>query len=114
MKKYITSTVVGCAFFMLLSTAGLGQLQKLAQTGMKFLSVSTDARASAMGDAVTALEGHSSSMFFNPSGMARLNSFANVSLGQVSWIADIYYSYGSAAFSPLKGHYGVFGITFLQ
>ena len=114
MKKYITSIVVGCAFFMLLSTAGFGQLQKLAQTGMKFLSVATDARASAMGDAVTALEGHSSSMFFNPSGMARLNSFANVSLGQVSWIADIYYSYGSAAFSPAKGHYGVFGITFLS
>ena len=31
---------------------------KLAQTGLKFLSVSADARASALGDAITSLEGN--------------------------------------------------------
>lgn len=78
---------------------------------MKFLSVTNDARVSAMGDAVTALEGNSSSMFFNPAGMARQQPFMSVSLGQTQWIADINYLYGSASFTLFDRKFGVFGLT---
>jgi hypothetical protein len=90
------------------------QRQKLAQTGMKFLNVSPDARASAFGDAVTSLESNSSAMFYNPAGMARFEGYADISLGQTQWIADIKYYNGSIAFAPFDGDYGVFGLSFIS
>jgi len=92
-----------------LTWPGLAQ-QKLAQTGMKFLNVGTDARSIALGEAVTAVEGNASSLFFNPAGMARMNGLANVSLGRVEWIADIKHNYASVALSPAEGEYGVIGV----
>lgn len=85
--------------------------EKLAQTGMKFLSVSADPRAAAMGSAMTAMEGGSSMLFYNPAGMARLGSTADVMLGQTGWIADIDYNFGSVAFRPFGGRLGVVGVT---
>ncbi len=86
--------------------------QKLAQSGMDFLNVSTDPRAEGMGEAVTSLDGNSSSMFFNTAGMARIDNAVSISLGQVDWIADIKHFYGSIAISPWRGEYGVLGFTF--
>jgi len=87
----------------------LGQ-QKLAQTGMKFLNVAVDARAASLGEAFTAVEANAASMFFNPSGMARTADLANVSLGQVTWIADIKHNFAAATVSPWQGEYGVLGL----
>lgn len=88
------------------------QQQKLAQTGMKFLNVSLDARSSAFGDAVTSLETNSSAMFYNPASMGWLDGIADVSLGSTQFIADINYYNGAIAFAPEGGSYGVFGISF--
>ena len=44
--------------------------ERRAQAGFKFLSVSPDARAAAMGDAYSALRIGSSAMFYNPASMA--------------------------------------------
>lgn len=85
--------------------------KKLAQTGLKFLSVPLDARASGFGDAVTAVELFSTSMLYNPSTMADLDNTALVSLGTTRWIADINYIYGTAALNLFNGDYGVFGIS---
>ncbi|MBM4162571.1 MAG: PorV/PorQ family protein [Ignavibacteria bacterium] len=85
---------------------------KLAQTGMKFLNVSAHARQAALGEAFTAADGYSASMFYNPAGMARLGMFAEASLGRVNWIADIEHTFASVAFAPWDGDYGVFGFTF--
>jgi len=85
---------------------------KLAQTGLKFLSVGMGARQAALADAFTASEGNSASMFYNPAGMARLSGFADAAVGQVNWIADIKQSYASVAFSPFSGDYGVLGLSF--
>jgi len=90
------------------------QQQKLAQTGMKFLSVSLDARASAFGDAYTALETNSSAMFYNPASMARLEGIADVTLGSTQFIADINYYNGAVAFAPFGGDYGIFGVSFVS
>jgi len=84
--------------------------QKLAQTGMKFLNVGTDARAISLGEAYTAVEAGSASLFFNPAGMARSGALANASLGQVQWIAEIKHNYGTLAISPANGDYGVIGV----
>lgn len=84
---------------------------KLAQTGLKFLSVGSDARASALGEANTSLEGSSSSMFYNPSAMARQTNFMDVTFGVTQWIADINYLHASLAVAPEEGLYGVFGLS---
>lgn len=88
---------------------------KLAQTGMKFLSQSVDARAAALGNAVTALgEGSSTAMFYNPAAMARMSGFSHLSLDRVEWIGDISYNAGSIAFQPAGGLYGVFGLSVMS
>jgi hypothetical protein len=85
--------------------------KKLAQTGLKFLSIPLDARASGFGDAITAVELFSASMLYNPSAMANLDNTALISFGTTRWIADINYIYGTAAMNLFDGDYGVFGIS---
>ena len=51
---------------------------KLAQSGMKFLSVGADARAVGLGEAITSIEGNSSSIFYNPSSMARQTDLLDI------------------------------------
>jgi hypothetical protein len=107
-------TILALAFLMISLQSNLvfSQQQKLAQTGMKFLNVSPDARSSAFGDAVTSLETNSSAMFYNPASMAWLERIGDVTLGSTRFIADINYYNGAAAFAPEGGIYGVFGISF--
>ena len=88
--------------------------KKLAQTGFQFLSVSSDARAGAMGDAMTTVFAQSSSLFFNPAGMSRQKSFIDASLSQNKWIADINHNAVSISIAPVAGKYGVFGLSFLH
>ena len=86
--------------------------KKLAQTGFQFLSVGPDARASAMADAFTTVEGSVTSIFYNPAGMARLASTAELVVSHTNWIADIkHYSLGVAV-APWGARYGVFGLSF--
>ena len=110
MKRFYTWTLVfGMVSFV--GTFPLFAQQKLAQTGMKFLNVGLEARAVALGEAVTSNEGGSAAMFFNPASMARLQGSVSVQGGQARWIADIKHTFGSIAFSPSHGEYGVIGIS---
>lgn len=86
---------------------------KLAQSGMKFLSVSADARASALGGAATALATGPGALFYNPAGLARAEGGAGVFLGQTGWIADINYNHGAVSLAPAGGRFGVFGVSVL-
>jgi hypothetical protein len=90
------------------------QNKKLAQTGFKFLAANLDARSSALGTAFTGIESGSTMMFHNPAGMARQMSFADVSLGYMSWIADIQYAYAGVSFAPYDGSYGVIGLNIVN
>lgn len=112
MKKTIT-IIINLIIICFLST-GFAKNEKRAQTGLKFLQISLDARASSMGGALTALEASSTSLFYNPAGMARMNNFLNISLGQLNFIADFKYLYGAAAINIENGRYGVFGINFVS
>ncbi len=91
---------------------GVVQAQtKLAQTGYQFLSIGQDSRAEAMGGAFTTVEGASSAMFYNPAGLARIESQFDLSLNYFEFIADIKHASLSLAFNPLDGQYGVFGLS---
>jgi hypothetical protein len=96
---------------LLLSCHELSAQQKLAQTGMKFLSVGGDPRIAAMGGAYTAGEGYASSVFYNPASMARITSSVDAMIGATLWIADINHGYGSIAIRPGDGSLGVFAIS---
>ena len=85
--------------------------QKLAQTGFQFLSVVSDARASAMAEAMTSLQVGSSALFFNPAGMAEMEDFLDITVSTNKWIADIQHNTASLAISPSKGKYGVIGFS---
>ena len=104
---YIAISLTLC---LLLAGPALAQ-KKLAQTGFQFLSVATDARGGALANAMTTLEVGSSSLFFNPAGMARLGGFVDITATQNNWIADIVHNSYSLAFSPSGGRYGVFGFS---
>jgi len=111
MKLNILTTVSIVALF--LTSSGFAQ-KKLAQTGMKFLQVSLDAKMAGMGDATTALDNlGASGLFSNPASIARQTNFVDATTGQTRWIADINYYSGGVTFAPENGDYGVLGFSFL-
>ncbi len=107
----ISKRIIPMVFILLIMNPLIAQ-DKLAQTGFQFLSVSPDGRGSALGDAMTTLEMGSSSLFFNPAGMARMNGMIDISATQNNWIADITHNAFSLAIKPAGGRYGVFGVTY--
>lgn len=114
MKKFIKCFLIASLFVAFLSADYYAQdlnRKKMAQTGMKFMNATIDARAAGLNEAVTALEGGAAFWYTNPASLARTENFADVALGQMNWIADIKYLYGSAAFVPLDIRYGVIGVT---
>ena len=112
MRNY---TIITLLILGLLAHTLNAQDKKLAQTGMKFLSVSTDARTSGFSEAVTAVDlASASAIFYNPATMASIKEFTSLTVGNVSWIADIHYIHSAIAFAPFDGDYGVFGISFLS
>ena len=120
-KRYLTIVVLLTA----LGSTAYGQsgltpdtevsTDKIAQTGMKFLSTSVDARASGLGSAMTAeLRGSSSSMFYNPASMGFMPGQFHASAGVLNFIADIGYNQASVAFRPSGStNYGVVGVSFV-
>jgi hypothetical protein len=118
MKRNATTALLALAF--LVTPFAYGQeggfqdpeVSKSAQTGFKFLSLSVDARASALGGALTAGDQAGSvSMFYNPAGMASMEGVTDVAVMRTQFIADINYNAGSIAFRPADGVYGVFGLS---
>ena len=110
MRKYILLTL----FIVLINGSSIFANKKIAQSGFQFLSVTSDAKAAAMGEAMTAMEGYSSSLFFNPAGIARMPKILDVTFSQNTWIADINYNAFSLSFNPFQGRYGVLGVTLIS
>jgi hypothetical protein len=115
MKKYfIYLTILSLLAIVMTMPVQAQENKKLAQTGMKFLSTSLDARASGLARAVTAVYGNSSALFYNPAGMAGIDHSFDFTIGRVNFIADINYIYGTAAYVPGQGEWGVFGLSFIS
>ncbi|MEE9432411.1 MAG: PorV/PorQ family protein [Melioribacteraceae bacterium] len=109
---YITILIVAILFSQIVLAQEDGENTKIAQTGFQFLTVGTDARAAALGEAFTTVEGSSNSLFYNPAGMASLKSFADLSLNRMEWIGDINYLSGTVGFGIEDGKYGIVGLSF--
>jgi hypothetical protein len=105
-KSALIIAVMVCA-----GMAGAAENQKLAQTGFQFLSVISDARGAAVGEAMTSLQVGSSALFFNPAGMANLGRFVDMTASMNQWIADINHNAFSLAVNPANGRYGVIGFS---
>lgn len=110
MKKIIL--LIQTIICLYISGASAQDYQKLAQTGMQFLSVVSDAKAASMAEAMTSLQLGSSSLFFNPAGMADMDNIIDLTLSKNTWIADINHYTFSIAYKPLGGQLGVFGLSF--
>ena len=112
MKNKIEVFITGILLICFITQNGFAQEnKKLAQTGFQFLSIVSDAHGAAMADALTSMQVGSSAMFFNPAGMAEMNSVFDVSASTNKWIADISHYTFSAAFNPYDGKYGVIGLS---
>ncbi len=94
-----------------LPAAHAQEREKLAQTTMKFLSVSVDPRAASLGDAVTAVEGLPTTLFYNPAGMARQEVGVQIGVAQTQFIGEIDHNIAAATFAPKAGRYGVVGFS---
>jgi hypothetical protein len=99
---------------LLFTTASLfGQfvsnVSKKGTTAAPFLSISQGARATAMGSAFVGLADDASSIFWNPSGIAKMNS-AGAMFDYTDWFADIKFNYVAVAY-PVPG-FGSLGLSF--
>ncbi|MBN2008792.1 PorV/PorQ family protein [candidate division KSB1 bacterium] len=95
-------------FFVTLPVHAVG-VKKIAQTGMKWLSIPVGARATALGGAYTAVVNDASAVFWNPAGIA-LSEGNHAFLCQNNWIADITINAGALTYNA--GNLGVFGASF--
>lgn len=101
MKKYIISLIV-----LLLIANGLMAMNE-GTAGAQFLKIPVGGRATAMAGAFVALADDISTLYYNPSGLVKLNQ-NTILLNYVKWPAGIGYSYVGMAF-PM-GVQGAFGI----
>jgi hypothetical protein len=105
-KSTISLIIIILAAFIILPV----QAQvKVAQSGLQFLKVDVGARAAAMAGAFTEMSGDATVMFYNPSGIAEIESNIDVFAGQTMWIADIKYN-TAAVVKNLGGKWGSIGI----
>lgn len=103
-----TKLILLAALFLALPVFGQG-IDKIAQTGMKWLSIPVGARASALGSAYTAVAADAGAVFWNPAGLAQTEG-RHVFLSQTQWLADINVNAGVAAYH--FGGLGTFGVHF--
>ncbi len=108
----VSIPAVGVLLICVTSVTALAQENlKLAQSGFQFLAVVSDARAAALGEAMTSLRSGSSALFFNPAGMAEMDGVVDFTGSRNEWIADITHTAFSLALRPWKGDYGTIGVT---
>ncbi len=113
MKHLIYFLLSICLLITIMPSAGqAGDNQKLGQSGFEFLRVSSDARAAALAGAVITQDLGSSALFYNPAGLALMQSHIDLSVSLNEWIADIKHQTIGVAFNPWRGRYGTLGFSF--
>ena len=86
-------------------------IKKLAQTGLQFLEIDVSTRAAAMGGAFMMVGNDADAMFYNPAGIAEMQSNMDFVACRTQWIADI--SYNSGGIVKNFGNVGNFGLSFI-
>ena len=112
MKKNKLLFVLAILAILISATTGNAQgIDKIAQTGMKWLSIPIGARGAALGNAYTAGTPDAAAMFWNPAGLALVEK-NHVFFNRTQWIADI--NLNAAAVSFKLGGIGTIGISFMS
>jgi Type IX secretion system protein PorV len=106
-KKIILLAVLSVMIF---SSGGFAQIDKIAQTGMKWLSIPVGARGAALGNAYTAGTPDASSVFWNPAATALVPG-AQIFVNQTQWIADINITAASVTYELVD--IGVIGVHYM-
>ena len=84
-------------------------LDKVGTSAAKFLSIGAGARSISMGGAFTSVAKDPSTMYWNPSGISRIDNI-QLYIDHSDWLADINYDYLGLVF-PIKGSRAV-GLNF--
>ncbi len=93
MKNTYKITVI---FMLLLFTGSAAAQSKVGTTIGQFLKIEPCSRLVALGNAGTSLTGDASAAFYNPASLGELTGI-NVDFTYNQWLADIKYSYATAA-----------------
>jgi hypothetical protein len=86
-------------------------VEKLGQTGLKFLDICVGARAAAMAEAYTVISDDVNAMFHNPAGLAQMESSIDLTVSRTEWFADI--SYNAVGLAVNGGLWGNFGLSLI-
>ncbi len=113
-RLVLSLTILILLFVMPVSSLLAQENEKDAQTGFQFLSVNSDARAAALAEAMTTVEGSPSALYFNPAGIARISTRIDASFSINQWIADIQHNTAGILYRPMDGKYGVFGLSLMS
>jgi len=112
MKKNKLLILIAVIAVMLFSLQGYGQgVDKIAQTGMKWLDIPIGARPASLGNAYMAGSPDASSVFWNPAAVALVPG-THVFLSQTQWIADINVLAASGTYEVAD--IGTFGVHFMN
>lgn len=101
---------------LVLLISGITQAQlfrsttKVGTTAAQFLKIGAGARAIGMGNAQTALGGDIYSIYWNPAGLAGIQSSTEVTFNHAQWLADISYDFAAAVLN--MGEIGVLSASF--
>lgn len=112
MKRLTGLFTVLILLSVLIDSPARADIAKVAQTGLQFLKVDMNARAAAMGGAYTMVGKDASALFYNPAGMAEMETGLDLFVNRTNWIADIAYSSGALARN--FGNLGVFALSFIS
>jgi len=86
-----------------------GEISKMGSTAAQFLKIGVGARASAMGEGFVAEASDASAIFWNPAGLALVNT-NEAMFARTNWIADMTYDFAAVAM-PFPG-IGTFGLFY--
>jgi hypothetical protein len=87
-------------------------IKKLAQTGFQFLKIGVGARPAGMGEAFMLIENDANTIFYNPAGIAKIQSKLDIFASRTNWIAGI--AYNAAGLAINGGIWGNFGISVIS
>jgi hypothetical protein len=110
MKK-IKILLTVCITIAMLTVPVNAQMKKVAQAGLQFLKIDMSARAAAMGGSYIMVNNDASSMFYNPAGLAKMESRWDFNVIRTQWIADISYLGGAVAYN--MDNWGTVGVSFM-
>ena len=104
----IFSTFIIFSSLLLAQLDNSATITKTGTTAAQFLKIGVDARASAMGNAFTAMKGDLSSMYWNPAGLTSIGRMETMFMNS-SWLAGIQFTH--AAFAINLNAAGVIGFS---